>query len=210
MTGLGDDIDDLVVSSPSLSQDIRGLQQQDWKFERGGLDAYTDYTNKTITVPDAEVIDIEEGYSEIPIGPAEMTRHLAQQVGYAQRSSLTDIVAPPGLDELGDKEKWVERQVQKLVARDTASYMTGARARREIWEESGIDIDENHSLDPVTREAQKIEGSMNWNDGVRELSNTVGDQPFPESGPDGPSRWEDHTIMVEQMWEGFRRQPGDS
>lgn len=209
-TGLGNDIDDLVVSSRSLSRDIRGLQQRGWKFERGGLDPYTDHTNKTITVPDAEVIDIEEGYSEIPIGPAEMTRHLAQQVEYARRSSLTDIVAPPGPDEMGDRKGWVERQVQKLVARDTASYLAAARARREIWEKSGIDIDENHSHDPITQAAQNIERSMSWNDGVRELGNTVGDQPFPESGPFGPSRREDHTILVEQMWEGFRGQPGDS
>ncbi|MFI2230844.1 hypothetical protein [Nocardia testacea] len=208
VTGLGDDIDDLAVSSRSLSRDIRRLQEQDWKFERGGLDAYTDYSNKTITVPDAEVIDIEEGYSEIPIGPTEMTRHLAQQVEYAQRSSLTDLIAPPGLDELGDRTGWVERQVQKLVARDTASYLAAARARREIWEQSGIDIDENHSHDPITQEAQNIERSMSWHDGVRELSNTVGDQPFPESGPFGPSRREDHTILVEQMWEGFRGQQG--
>ncbi|MGA6208806.1 hypothetical protein ACPESR_29030 [Nocardia testacea] len=50
---------------------------------------------------------------------------------------------------------------------------------------------------------------MNWQDGLRELSRTVGDQPFPESGPFGPSRREDHTILVEQMWEGFRGQQGE-
>jgi hypothetical protein len=209
VSGLGDDIDDLVGSSRSLSRDIHGLQQRGWTFERGGLDAYTDHMNKKITVPDAEVIDIEEGYREIPIGPAETTRHLAQQVEYARRSSLTDIVAPPGLDEIGDKAGWTERQVQKLVERDTAPYLAAARARREIFEKSGVDIDERYALDPVTSEAQRIERAMDWADGIRELSRTVGDQPFPESGPFGPSRREDHTILVEQMWEGFRGQPGE-
>lgn len=210
VSGLGDDIDALVVSSRALSQDIHGLQQRGWTFERGGLDAYTDHTGKKITVPDAEVIDIEEGYREMPIGSAEMTRHLAQQVEYARRSDLIRTIAPPGLDEIDDKRGWTDRQVQKLVERDTASYLAAARARREILEESGVDIDERYSHDPVTIEAQNIERSMNWRDGLRELSHTVGDQPFPESGPFGPGRREDHTIVVEQMWESFRGQQGES
>ncbi|MGW6336059.1 hypothetical protein [Nocardia rhamnosiphila] len=209
VSGLGDDIDDLVVSSRSLSRDIHGLQQRGWTFERGGLDAYTDHINKKITVPDAEVIDIDEGYREMPLGPAETTRHLAQQVEYARRRSLTDIVAPPGLDEIGDRDGWTERQVQKLVERDTAPYLAAARARREILEKSGVDIDERYALDPVTSEAQRIERAMDRPAGIRELSRTVGDQPFPESGPFGPSRREDHTILVEQMWEGFRGQQGE-
>lgn len=211
-TGLPREIDDLVALTPSLSRDIRQLQQQGWTFEFGSGHPHTDYHGKKIRVPGSSFINAPVpdsamvAFSEIPITPIDSAHHLARQVGYARRGSVLGNFAPPDPDDTF--ARWQERQVRKQLNREAGAHLTGALARREILDNDGPDISTGYADDPMVQEAQRLADniadpsvSTSWNEGVRELGEFFGGRPHP-SLPSA-TRLDSYRAAAEDEWNNF-------
>lgn len=125
-SGLGTDIDAVLVKSPKLMQSIMAARQQGWRIEyssTNGTGSYADTGTKTV------VID-----SSLKGSPNDVTTTLAHEVGHALNPPQT--VPMTGLT----RTEFIAKNVDAMLDSEGYATLKALEARDELKQNGGPDI----------------------------------------------------------------------
>lgn len=214
VTGLGKEVDALVAMSPTLSEKIRRLQQENWTIDysigQGG--SYADAVEKVIHIEQKIWItpnDPVEAKRQEELMIEDLTAALAHEVGHATDEENLHFQEPPRGSET--KDEWVRRNVESALQREGEAILVEHRVRDEIFENSRNRGSNEFVLLPVTQapppnrprldtiHQMHENGRISREQARTEIGRIIADSSSPEIASDMTTR-EYYTDVYENYW----------